>query len=116
VEQTNRTGAERTETGAPLDPGVYAITNTETGRVLIGSTMNLMAVGNSLKLARSHGITGVLDPRLLADWARFGADAFTFRVLDRLAPDVASAEQGLQTELTLLQTMWQEKLAEETLY
>ena len=76
MEQTNRTVGETTETGAPLDPGVYAITNTETGRVLIGSTMNLMAVGNNLKLARSHGITGVLDPRLLADWARFGADAF----------------------------------------
>ena len=116
MEETNRTVGETTEGGAPLDPGVYAITNTETGRVLIGSTMNLMAVGNNLKLARSHGITGLLDPRLLPDWARFGADASTFRVLDRLAPDVASAEQDLQTELALLETMWREKLAEESLY
>ena len=64
--------------------GVYRITNTVTGRSLLGSSMNLGGTANSyqhkLDFFSHH------DARLKADLERCGLAAFTFEILETIDP------------------------------
>ncbi|MBK7048137.1 MAG: metalloregulator ArsR/SmtB family transcription factor [bacterium] len=71
--------------------GIYAVRNTATGRVLLGSSVNLHGPLNrhrtELKLG-SHRCT-----ELQADWNRLGQDAFVFEILDKVPDELAGLER-----------------------
>lgn len=85
----------------PPEAGVYRITNTATGRVLLGSSTNL---------------PGAMDQRLREDIATHGIDAFAFDVLEVLEPNPAQTGSELRADLTVLEDLWREKLSGADLY
>jgi hypothetical protein len=92
---------------APPPAGVYQIRNTATGRLLVGSAVNLPGRLNRHRFALQVGSHPSAD--LQADWNERGADAFEFTELDRLAP---SDEPGYDPsgDLVTLMQMWLERL------
>ena len=71
--------------------GIYAVRNTATGRVLLGSSVNLHGPLNrhrtELKLG-SHRCADLQD-----DWNRLGQDAFVFEILDKVPDELAGLER-----------------------
>jgi hypothetical protein len=65
--------------------GIYAIRNTITGRVYIGSSLHLRRRWGWHQSALRLGFHGCA--RLLADWRAQGPTAFAFEVLEVTEPD-----------------------------
>jgi hypothetical protein len=72
--------------------GVYTITNTMSGKYLIGHTSNLKSIQNRFQFAITSGST--VHPKLQKDWEEFGVQMFTLEVLEELEqkPDQSQAE------------------------
>jgi hypothetical protein len=100
----------------PPEAGVYLIRNSETGKGLLGATPNLASVRNKLAFAQSTGTAGVLDRRLDDDIRRFGADAFSFDVLEILDVTPEMTPAAIQADLETLEQLWREKLDPALLY
>lgn len=98
------------------DAGVYALRNTATGRVLLGSSTDLGAVRNRLAFGQATNSTGVLDRRLVADARTYGLDVFVCEVLDTLdvRPDMTAAQ--IRDDLQALEALWRERLADTLQY
>jgi hypothetical protein len=62
-----------------LHGGVYTITNTQSGKYLIGHTANLKSVQNRFQFAITTGST--LHPKLKKDGVELGTQAFTLEIL-----------------------------------
>lgn len=71
--------------------GVYCIRNTVTGRVLLGSSVNLHGPFNRHRTELRLGSHRC--PELQADWNRLGEDAFAFEVLDAVPAELAGLER-----------------------
>ncbi|HEU5430443.1 MAG TPA: GIY-YIG nuclease family protein [Thermomicrobiales bacterium] len=100
----------------PPEAGVYLIRNNATGKGLLGVTPNLGSVRNKLTFAQSTGTAAVLDRRLHDDIRRFGADAFTFDVLETLDVTPDMPPTAIQADLATLEQLWREKLDPALLY
>jgi len=87
--------------------GVFAIKNTASGRVLLGSSLNLDGSLNKHRFMLKIG--SHRNAALQADWQRHGPEAFTFEILETVAP---SDRPGfdVREELALLEEIWIEKL------
>lgn len=91
----------------PRPAGVFRVTNTRTGKSLVGSSPDAPAMLNRIRAQLQMG--GHPSRALQRDWNTDGADAFAFEVLDLLAPkECSDADQG--EELRLLAELWLEKL------
>ncbi len=88
--------------------GVYTITNTMNGKYVVGHTANLDGIRNRFQFAVTTG--SAVDPRMRADWAQFGAQAFRLDILEELeqrsdqstadfAADLEALEQMLRANL-----------------
>ena len=89
----------------PKPAGVFQIKNTKTGKILLGSTLNL---DGRLNRHRFQLNAGVHDNReLQRDWQTHGADAFVFETLAVVEPrdDVDTSEA-----LEALERAWADKL------
>lgn len=88
--------------------GIYRIRNRETGRSLVGSTVDLDGRLNRHRFQLKMGSHSVRE--LQADWKALGEDGFEFAVLDRLEP---RDEPGYdpRAELETLRELWLERLA-----
>jgi hypothetical protein len=106
---------ERYEQSGP-EAGVYRIVNRRTGRVLIGSSMNLASVASKLSFARAVGGTGGLDHRLHKDIAEFGIEAFELEVLDVVKRTPEMTPDELRRELAALEALWREEATGAALY
>lgn len=91
----------------PKRAGVFQVRNTVTGRVLLGSSLNLHGPLNSHRFMLRIG--SHLNKELQADWDAYGEDKFAFEELEEVKiredPDF-----NVQDELTLLEQIWLEKL------
>jgi hypothetical protein len=98
------------------EAGVYCIRNTRTGRLLLGSSLNLASMRGKLEFSRSTGTTSALDRRLQPDLREFGLEAFELEVLEvlELRPDATPAR--LRDDLAALEQLWREKLDSAQLY
>ncbi len=87
--------------------GVFKIENTVSGKLLLGSSLNLDGVLNRHRFNLANGAH--TNTALQRDWKQHGADAFHFEILEVV--DVRE-EPGfdLDDELTLLELLWLEKL------
>lgn len=96
---------EYKETKRPA--GVYRIKNMVTGKIFIGSSVNVNARINrhkaSFALFDTHEI-----PELIADAKQYGLENITFEVLEVLEGEYESGE-ALRDDLKLLERMWLEK-------
>ena len=88
--------------------GVYTITNTLSGKYLIGHTANLKSMQNRFQFAMTTGST--VHPKLQKDWEELGAQAFTLEVLEELEqrPDQSQAE--FMDDLKTLEQLWRANL------
>lgn len=66
----------------PPPMGVYQIKNKLTGKVLIGSSMDLPGKKNSQWFQLK--MDGHMNKTLQADWNMYGSDAFTFDILETI--------------------------------
>lgn len=86
--------------------GVYGIRNTQTGRVLLGSSLNMHG---PLQRHRSELSWGSHRCRALQeDWNRLGAEAFAFEVLDTVDPKLEGLERD--AALRALEQAWLARL------
>jgi hypothetical protein len=100
----------------PREAGVYALRNTATGRILVASTPDLGSVRNRLDFARATNAHSALDGRLTADVREYGIDAFVLDVLDRLKVTPEMTQADVQADLSALEDLWREKLADALRY
>lgn len=97
---------EYRETPRPV--GVYQIRNTVTGKLLVGTSVNLPAILNRHRAELRAG--GHRNRELQKDWAEFGPDAFEFEVLDTLtAPEQPGYDPS--ADLRALEELWLDKLS-----
>lgn len=89
--------------------GVFRVRCTATGRQVIGATRDLPSALNRQRAQLSLG--GHPDKTLQADWEAHGAAAFTFEVLDTLAPRDDPGYDPTD-DLEVLRDMWRARLAE----
>jgi group I intron endonuclease len=91
---------------APKQAGIYTITNTANGKILLGSSKNLHGPLNRHKFMLAHG--SHWNKALQDDWRKFGAEAFKFEVVEVIEPK-DDPNFNLDDELTLLEQIWIEK-------
>ncbi|MDX9759690.1 MAG: GIY-YIG nuclease family protein [Bacteroidota bacterium] len=87
--------------------GIYRITNTANGKVLLGSSLNLEGVLNGQRFRLDTG--SHRNAVLQQEWKSFGADAFVLDIVE----EVKFADDphfNVEDELALLEEIWLEKL------
>ena len=92
---------------APRQAGIFQIRNIQTGKLLLGSSTNLAGPLNKHRFMLSIGKHD--NAELQSDWKQYGAEAFTFEILEIVKPSDDPAF-NLEDELTLLEQIWLEKL------
>lgn len=108
MEKTKQAQLRREYKEARQDAGVYQIKNTVTGRIFIGSSVNVHARINRHKAGFAF-IDSHENPRILPDLRAHGKDSFVFEVLEILDGEYDSAA-ALRDDLKILEEMWLEKL------
>jgi len=88
--------------------GVVAIKNERNGRMWLGLAHNPEATLKRHRFELSLGSSW--HKELQSDWNEFGAEAFSFEILDTMKPDPLKDKAE---ELKELETLWREKLAAE---
>jgi hypothetical protein len=107
TDSEHRKALKRAYKERPKPAGVFRITNTVTGKVLLGSSLNLDGVLNRHRFMLSlgsHHIAAMQD-----DWRRHGAASFVFELLETVEVK-QDPSFNVEDELTLLEELWLEKL------
>lgn len=91
----------------PVLGGVYAITNTATGRRLVETTQSLTASRNRFEFSRTTGLAVTL--KLQQDWDTYGAESFVFEVLEELKKGETQTQREFANDLKLLRELWLQK-------
>ncbi|ATB45411.1 GIY-YIG nuclease family protein [Corallococcus macrosporus] len=105
--RSRRAELKRSYKEAPPPMGVYAVRCLANGKVLVGASANVQGMLNRIRFELSTGMDRL--PALLEDWRRYGAEQFTFEVLDVLKPSdepVVAPEE----ELKVLEALWLDRL------
>jgi hypothetical protein len=87
--------------------GVFQVKNTENGKVLLGSSLNLEGPLNSHKFMLIIGRHR--NEALQKEWNEYGPDKFVFEILEVVKMKDDSSF-NLEDELTLLEQIWLERL------
>lgn len=90
-----------------LPMGVYQVKNLVNGRIFIDSGLNIHGKMNGCRFQLSHG--SHLNKALQADFNKFGADQFSFEILD-LLEHKEDSKADYRDDLKMLEGMWIEKL------
>ena len=94
--------------------GIYAVTNTQTGRSLVLASADIGGIRKRYEFAVAMG--GCFHPKLQQDVNRFGSEGFTFAVLEELEKKSTQTDREFAEDLDVLLSMWLEKYDPETLY
>jgi group I intron endonuclease len=87
--------------------GLFVIKNSVNGKIYLGSSLNLHGPLNKHRFMlsmRSH-----LNKMLQQEWKEFGADSFTFEIVE-VVENKDDPNFSIEDELTLLEEIWAEKL------
>jgi len=87
--------------------GIYQIKNTVTGKVFVGSSLNLHAKSNSYRFQLKSGTH--VNAELQKDFNQYGDENFVFEILDTLEPKEDPA-YDYRDDLKVFEEMWMEKL------
>ncbi len=91
---------------APKEAGIFRITNTANGKVYLGSSLNLHGPLNKHRFMLKMG--SHINRALQADFARFGAEAFTFEIVE-VVKRTDDPGFDAEDELALLEEIWIER-------
>ncbi|MFP2905887.1 GIY-YIG nuclease family protein [Pyxidicoccus sp. 3LFB2] len=105
--KASRAELKRAYKEKPPPMGVFAVRNRANGKVLVGSSLNIPGALNRIRFELTTGMPRI--PALLEDWKRYGADNFSFEVLDVLAQPEEPG-QDPKEELRVLEALWLERL------
>ena len=94
--------------------GVIAIVCAATGKRLVMSAPDLRGQQNRFSFAVATGSCVV--PRLQNDWECFGAQSFSFEVLESLERQDDQDAIAFRRDLKTLEELWREKYPAEELY
>ena len=94
--------------------GIYAVTNTQTGRSLVLASAEIGGIQKRYEFAEATG--GCFHPKLQQDVNRLGASAFTFTVLETMERKSTQTDREFAEDLDLLLSLWLEKYDPATLY
>lgn len=103
----SKADAKRQYKENPPQAGVYKIANTANGKVFLGKAMNARGKLNGQKAQLRWGSHP--HKTMQEDWNRFGAESFTFEVVDYLPPGVDPG-QDMEKDLDELFRLWLDKL------
>ncbi|MCE1187949.1 MAG: GIY-YIG nuclease family protein [Ignavibacteria bacterium] len=92
----------------PLPMGVYQIRNMVNGKIFIGTSKDVRARINRHKFALETGIEEIKP--LLLDYQKYGAENFSFEVLDLLEPKEDMPGYDYTEDIYELGLLWLEKL------
>lgn len=90
----------------PRRAGIYVIRNTTSGKLLLGSSMNLQGPLNRHRFMLSIGAHPIRA--LQEDWRRLGPEAFEFTIAEVVTPQDEEAGPH-EDELWLLEQVWIER-------
>jgi hypothetical protein len=88
--------------------GVYRITNTLSGKYLLGYAANLKSVQNHFQFAITTGSS--IHPKLQKDWQELGAQAFTLEILEELEQKPGQSQAEFLDDLKTLEQLWRANL------
>ena len=108
MDKSTRSELKRSYTETSRPAGVYCITNTATGRRLIGTSVDVTSIMNRHRAELSFGHHRCAD--LLADWKEYGPELFTFETLD-LLDEQDDNHDNLQADLETLEQLCRERIA-----
>jgi hypothetical protein len=94
--------------------GVYTITNTLSGKYLIGHAANLKSVQNRFQFAMTTG--SPVHPKLQKDWEELGAQVFTLEVLEEVEQQPEQSQAEFMDDLKTLEHLWRANLDESKEY
>lgn len=92
------------ETKLPM--GIFQVKNLRSGKLYIGSSVNLPAMINRIKAQLKFG--SCFNKELQEEWQEYGAETFEFSVLDELKQK-ESGQGDVLWELKILEDMYLEK-------
>lgn len=90
-----------------IPSGVFQVKNTASGKVLLGSSLNLEGSLNRHRFMLKIG--SHTNKALQKDWNELGSEHFVFEILEEVKLK-ESPGFNLSDELTLLEMIWLEKL------
>ncbi|MGA2297197.1 MAG: GIY-YIG nuclease family protein [FCB group bacterium] len=86
--------------------GVFVIRNKKTGKVFLGSSLNLKNQFEQAKIILNMG--NHLNSALQSDWIKFGEDNFEYEVLETLEIKQDS-DYNYSEDLEILEMLWIDK-------
>lgn len=94
--------------------GVYAVTNTKTGKALVLSSADIGGIRKRYEFAALTG--GCFHPKLLKDAQTYGSDAFEFTVLEEIERKETQSDRDFADDLEALRALRLEEYDPGTLY
>ena len=88
--------------------GVYQVRNSVNGKLLVGASVDLVAILNRHRADLRMG--GHRNRELQKEWAEFGAEAFEFEILDTLNPP-ERPDYDPKEDLKALEALWLDRLS-----
>lgn len=98
---------KRTYKETPRPMGVYQIKNQATGKVFLGSSMNLPGSLNSNRFQLNMG--SHRNQALQADWKQYGPDAFSFDILETINPEKVAKDKWREA-VAAMEQKWLDSL------
>ena len=95
----------------PIVGGVCAIRCPAAGRTLLLAAPNPEGQRNRFAFSVSTG--ACVHAALARDWRVFGADSFTFEVLETLERGPGQTDAAFRADLEILRDIWRDKLTAE---
>ncbi|HHV18817.1 MAG TPA: GIY-YIG nuclease family protein [Thermoanaerobacterales bacterium] len=92
----------------PVTGGVFKIRNTQNGRYLLASGIDIKGDRNRFNFSVATG--SCVHMKLQKDWNTFGPKAFVFEVLDELEKKPEQETKAFAEDLKMLEQMWRERL------
>ena len=87
--------------------GIYAVTNTKTGKALVLATADVGGIQKRYEFNELMG--GCFHPKLLKDAKTYGNDAFQLTVLEEIERKDTQSDRDFKDDLDTLLEMWLEK-------
>ena len=91
--------------------GVYCIKCNGNGYMWIKSTTDM--AGQKNKFEFSISTHSCLEPRMYKEWEQYGAEAFSFVILEEIKKGEIQTEQEFADDVDTLLEMWMEKEEKE---